>query len=90
MPRFWFSISCPDYYDELFFPAETNGVRTRSSYQKLGLPRRKTNIGLKALSYVGPSLWNNLDETLKTSSSINNFKHKMKEYYFSKLKKNES
>ena len=73
----FFSKSCPDYYDELFFPAETNGVRTRSSYQKLGLPRRKTNIGLKALSYVGPSLWNNLDETLKTSSSINNFKHKI-------------
>ena len=83
----FFAKSSPDYFDELFFPVEANGVRTRSSHQKR-LPRRKTNVGLKALSYVGPSLWNNLDEILKTSGCINSFKHKMKEYYFSKLKKN--
>jgi len=81
----FFSKSCPDYFDELYFPAEVTGVRTRSSYQKLNLPRRKTNIGVQALSYVGPSLWNSLDETIKTSNSVNSFKHKMKEYYFSKL-----
>ena len=86
----FFAKSCPDYFDELYFPLETNSVRMHSSHQKLSLPRRKTNIGLKALSYVGPSLWNSLNETLKTSSSINSFKHKMKEYYFSKLKKDES
>lgn len=33
---------------------------------------------------------NFLDEPLKTSSSVNNMKHKMKEYYFPKLKKNKS
>ena len=81
----FFSKSFPDYFDELYFPAEVTGVRTRSSYQKLNLPRRKTNIGVQAVSYVGPSLWNSLDETIKTSNSVNSFKHKMKEYYFSKL-----
>ena len=52
----FFAKTCPDYYDELYFPKETNGVHTRSSYQKLSIPRCKTNIGLKALSYIGPSL----------------------------------
>ena len=51
------------------------------------VPRRKTNIGLKSLSYTGPSLWNNLNENLKRSSSINDFKHKIKEFYFEEFKK---
>ena len=51
------------------------------------IPRRETNIGLKSLSYTGPSLWNNLNKNLKRSSSINDFKHKIKEFYFEELKK---
>ena len=37
---------------------------TGSSYQKLNVPHRKTNVGQKVLSYVGTSLWNNLNKTL--------------------------
>ena len=37
---------------------------------------------------ICPSLWNNLNKNLKRSSSINNFKHKIKEFYFEELKKN--
>ena len=73
--------------EELFFPTEETAIRTRSSFQKLKIPRHKTSIGLKSLSYTGPSLWNNLNENLKRSSSINNFKHKIKEFYFEELKK---
>ena len=86
----FFTNACPDYFDELYFPVETIGVQTRSSYRKLNLPRRKTNMGLKALSYVGPSLWNNLSESLKLSTTINNFKHNIKEHYFAELKRTES
>ena len=81
----FFSKHSPDYFEELFFPTEEN-VRTRSSFQKLKIPRRKTNIGQKSLSYTGPSLWNNLNENLKRSSSINDFKHKIKEFCFEELK----
>ena len=59
----------------------------RSSYQKLNVPHRKTNVGQKALSYVGPSLWNNLNKTLKSSTSLNTFKHDIKKHYFNELKK---
>ena len=57
-----------------------------SSYQKLYVPHCKTNVGQKALSYVGPSLWNNLNKTLKTSTSLNTFKHNIKKH-FNELKK---
>ena len=83
----FFSKHSPDYFEELFFPTEETAIRTRSSFQKLKIPRRKTNIGLKSLSYTGPSLWNNLNENLKRSSSINDFKHKIKEFYFEEFKK---
>ena len=59
----FFAKNCPNYFDEIYVPLETNGVHTRSSYQKLNVPHRKTNVGQKALSYVGPSLWNNLNKT---------------------------
>ena len=52
----------------------------RLSYQKLNVPYQKTNIEKKALSYVAPSLWNNLNKTLKTSTSLNAFKHNKQRY----------
>ena len=79
--------NCPNYFDEIYVPLETNGVHTRSSYQKLNVPHRKTNVGQKALSYVGPSIWNNLNKTLKTSAGLNAFKHDIKQHYFNELKK---
>ena len=65
--------------DEVFSKVECNGIPTRYS---LKLPHRKTNQGLRALSYVGPSLWNNLDKSLKTSASLNTFKHDIKKQFF--------
>ena len=70
--------------DEIFYHAECNGISTRYSYQRLKLPYRKTNEGLRALSYIGSSLWNNQDKSLKTSTSFNSFKHNIKDYYFRK------
>ena len=67
--------NCPSYFDEIYLPLQTNGVHMRSSYQKLTVPHRKTNSGQKAISYVGLSLWNNLNQKLKTSVfSLNTFK----------------
>ena len=95
---YFFTKNCPNYLDEIYVPLKTNGVHTngvhtRSSYQKLDVPDRKTNVGhltLSALSYVGSSLWNNLNKTLKTSTSLNAFKHNIKQHYFNELKKKES
>ena len=73
-----------DHMNEVFSHAESNEIPTRCPYQKLNLPHRKINQGLRALSYIGPSLWNKLDKSLKTSVSLNAFKHNLKDYYFKK------
>ena len=33
-----FAKNCPNYFDGIYVPLETNGVHTRSSYQKLNVP----------------------------------------------------
>ena len=65
--------------NEVFSHAEPNGIPSRCSYQKLKLPHRKANQSLRALSYIGPSLWNKLDKFMKKSVSLNTFKHNLKE-----------
>ena len=82
----YFAQRCPDYFEELYFPAESSRVSTRSSYQKLKLPRRTTHIGLKALSYTDPSICN----SLKNATNLNTFKHDIKNHYFDELRKTES
>ena len=86
----FFAKNCPNYFDETYVLVETIGVHTCSSNQKLNVPHRKANVGQKALSYVDPSLWNNLNKTLKNPTSLNTFKHNTKKHYFNKLKKKES
>ena len=80
----------PDYFDEIYVPIETNRVKTRLSYQKLNVPYRKPNVRQKGLSYVGPSLCNNINKTLKIPASLNSFRHNIKQHYFNELKKKES
>ena len=77
-------------FDEIYVPLEINRVHTRSSYQQLNFTHRRTNAAQKALSYVDPSLCNNLNKTLKTLTSLNAFKQNIKQHYFNELKKKES
>ena len=37
--------NCPSFFDEIHVPLETNGVHTRSSYKRLNVTHRKTNVG---------------------------------------------
>ena len=70
--------NCLNYFEQRYIPLETNGVRTRSSYQNLNVPHRKKNVGQKLLYYVSPSLENKLEKTLKISTSLNAFKYNIK------------
>ena len=79
------SDQCPDYFNELFCPVGKNGVTTRSSNKKLKLPFRKTKLTIQSLSYVGPNTWNRLPDNLKSATSVNSFKHYIKEYFLKKL-----
>ena len=86
----YFKMQGPGYMDEIYSRADQGNISTRNSYQRLKIPKRKTTMGLKTLSYVGPSFWNKLPSFLKHAQTLNNFKHKMKEYFFTKFKMKEN
>ena len=73
----FFHNKCPLYMSDIFIPAKQSRMSTRSSFQRLNQPCMKTSQGQQCLSYLGPSLWNNLPEGIKHSSSINSFKHNL-------------
>ena len=76
---------CPDDFDELFCLVGENGVITRTSNKNLKLPFRKAKLGIQNLSYVGPTTRNSLPDNLKSATSVNSFKHYIKEYFLKKL-----
>ena len=73
------------HFIEIFCPVGENGVITRSSNKKLKLPFRKTKLGIQSLSYVGPNTWKSFPDNLKSATSVNSFKHRIKEYFLKKL-----
>ena len=55
-------------------------IETRNKFAKLKIPFHKTSMGQKAISFVGPSLWNSLPELIKKADNLNTFKHNVKNY----------
>ena len=45
-------------------------VGTRNNFSKLKNPFRKTNTRQKAISYIGPSIWNSLPGSIKTANIL--------------------
>ena len=77
----------PKYFSEIFHIAPQNNIGTRFSKLKLKQPFMKTNMGQKTLSFLGPQQWNKLPNEIKMSENINNFKHRLKKYFFDSSKK---
>ena len=74
--------NAPKYFSEIFHIAPQNNIGTRFSKLKIRQPFMKTNMGQKTLSFIGPQQWNKLPNEIKMSENINNFKHRLKEYFF--------
>ena len=75
----------PKYMDEMFTSADQCKIKTRSSSIKCIQPHCIRESGYKAISSLGPKLWNNLPSDTKTSINPNSFKHKVKMHYFETL-----
>ena len=71
----------PYYMDEVFEFAPHCSIGTRNIFSKLKNPFRKTNMGQKAISYIGPSIWNSSPDSIKRANSLNTLKHNVKEHY---------
>ena len=80
-----FNSESPECFNKIYFPAELSNINTRSSFQRLNQPLRKSNKGLNSASYSGPSLWNKLPIEIKRSGSTNSFKHNVKNHYLTKM-----
>ena len=56
--------TCPQNLNEIFEFAPHCSIGARNNFSKLKNPFRKTNMGQKAISYVGPSIWNSLSDSI--------------------------
>ena len=79
-------MSCPYYMKEVFECASQGRIRSSNNYPKLKVPIRKTTMGQKSLSYIGPSVWNKLSSSMKRNISLNKFKHDVKKRYLRELR----
>ena len=77
--------ACPYYMKEVFEYASQGRISSRNNYAKLKVPFRKTTMGQKSLSYIGPSVWNKLPSSVGRNISLNKFKHDMKKHYLQEL-----
>ena len=66
----FFNNTCPYYLKEVFEFAPHCRIDTRNKFTKLKIPFRNTNIGQKAVSFVGPSPWNSLPELIKKPDNL--------------------
>ena len=82
-----FNEQCPYYLNEVFDVATESNFQSKSSFQKLKCPFRKTNSGHYALSYISPTFWIQTPHTLKHSNNLNTFKHNFKKYFVKELSK---
>ena len=86
----FYNNQCPDYFHEVSCPAHDNGVAICSCNKKLKLPSHKSKLGMQSVSYVGPSTWYKLPNNLKTTTSINCFKHNIRIYFLKELGETEA
>ena len=77
----FFDDKCPLYMKDVFDKPCISQASTRNSTMKLSQPLRRTNNGQHCISFLAPSVWNNLPNELKRCTNLNAFKHKIKEYF---------
>ena len=69
---------------DIFIPQKTL-INTRNSMYRLRTQFRKSKMGQKSLSFLGPKLWNILPDEIKSSKNTKFFKHEMKNMFFTNL-----
>ena len=70
----------PLYMKDVFDKSCMSQASTRNSTMKLSQPLRRTSYGQNCISFLAPSVWNNLPNELKRCTNLNTFKHKIKTF----------
>ena len=72
------------------FTKHDNIRTTRSSNNSnLLIPPRRNNYRKNCLSYLGATIWNSIDCSIRNVKTCNTFKHKIKHKYFENIKNRE-
>ena len=79
----YFHNDVPEYINDMFIP-NIRKYDTRNP-NMLKRPSYKTANGRKALSYIGPKLWDDIPYQLKLKNTISSFKHDFKKHYLEKM-----
>ena len=66
----------PNYLCNMFTPTALS-FDLRDASQKLYLPKPRTDYLKRSFSYSGASLWNDLPEDIRTTTSLSNFKRRI-------------
>ena len=66
----------PPYMNDVFKPVGQPNTTTRASLLKLNQALRRANHGQNNISYIGPIIWINLTNSLKTTNNLNTYKHR--------------
>ena len=71
----------PEYFSNLLKPvSETHNRALRSSANgTLAIPRSRSSVFDRSFSYLAPKLWNLFPNAVRNSSSLNSFKHNLKQ-----------
>ena len=73
--KFCNNTSLP-YMNDVFKPVGQPNTTTRASLLKLNQALRRTNHGQNNISYIGPIIWINLPNYLKTIDNLNTYKYR--------------
>ena len=82
----FFDDKCPLYIRDVFHKPCISQASTRNSNMKLSQPFRRTKNGQHYISFLAPSIWNNLPNEAKRCTNLNMFKHKVREYFLYKIR----
>ena len=80
----------PVYMADVFVKSERIRTTRSSNESNLTRPLRVNEYGKNCLSYLGPTVWNNIPGIIRDANTCNCFKHKIKAKYFEDIKENEN
>ena len=72
--------------EEIFQKSENTRATRSSNSLNLSIPIRRNEYGKNCLSFLGATIWNSIDSTIRNANTCDTFKHKFKRKYFEDLK----
>ena len=87
--NFHFFNNKSSLYMNVFKPTGHSNTNTSTPFLKLSQLLRETNCEQKTLSYIAPTIWNGLPNSLKATECLNTYKHEVKKHFLDRMKSRE-